>query len=146
MTPAHWLSLWRYVLVNVNRLLRLGSVTQAVWSLSICAECVCLHLLELVLHAVRLQQTLASVIPHVRSSMTSVPASPHAQPSVRTRSGVETVTGAVMPILTSVVSVSPSTALQLLLAQQQLEGQQQQQQGEQQQHQPPRARGGAGMP
>ena len=64
---------------------------------------------------------------------------------LRMRSGVETATGAVMPILTSVVSVSPSTALQLLLAQQQLEGQQQLQ-GGQQQHQPPRARGGAGMP
>ena len=61
------------------------------------------------------------------------------------QSGVETVTGAVTPILTSVVSVSPSTALQLLLAQQQLEGQQQLQ-GGQQQHQPPRAQGGVGMP
>ena len=58
---------------------------------------------------------------------------------------------AVTPTLTSVVSVSPSTALQLLLGQQQLEGQQQQQGGQQQQHrgqqhQPPRAPGGAGMP
>ena len=54
------------------------------------------------------------------------------------QSGVETVTGAVMPILTSVVSVSPSTALQLLLAQQQLGGQRQ--------HQLQLAQGGAGMP
>ena len=61
------------------------------------------------------------------------------------QSEVETATGAVMHILTSVVSVSPSTALQLLLAQQQLEGQQQLQ-GGQQQHQLPRARGSAGMP
>ena len=59
--------------------------------------------------------------------------------------GVETVTGAVTPTLTSVVSVSPSTALLLLLAQQQLEGQQQLQ-GGQQQHQPPHALGGAVMP
>ena len=61
------------------------------------------------------------------------------------QSGVETVTGAVTPILTSAVSVSPSTALQLLLAQQQLEGQQQLQ-GGQQQHQLPHAQDGAGMP
>ena len=68
------------------------------------------------------------------------------------RSGVETVTEPVMPTLTSVVSVSPSTALLLLHAPQQLEGQQQlqggqqQQHGGQQQHQPPHAQGGAVMP
>ena len=76
------------------------------------------------------------------------------------------MTKAVTPTLTSVVSVSPSTALQPLHAQQKLEGQQQQQEGQQQQqqggqqqqqggqqqqqggqqHQPPRARVGAGMP
>ena len=61
------------------------------------------------------------------------------------RSGVETVTEPVMPTLTSVVSVSPSTALLLLHAPQQLEGQQQLQ-GGQQQHQPPHAQGGAVMP
>ena len=61
------------------------------------------------------------------------------------RSGVETATGAVTPTLTFVVSVSPSTALQLLLAQQQLGGQQQLQ-GGQRQHQLQPAQGGAGMP
>ena len=60
------------------------------------------------------------------------------------QSGVETVTGAVTPILTSAVSVSPSTALQLHHAQQQLE-EQRPLQGGQRQHRPPRAQGGAGM-
>ena len=60
------------------------------------------------------------------------------------------MTGAVTPSLTFVASASLSTALHLLLAPQQREGQQQQQgeqlqQEERQQHQPPSALGGAGM-
>merc|ERR1719232_1609642 len=111
--------------------------------MSFFAECACLRLRRaFVPRAVRGQQTLASAIPRARSSMIFVPASQLAQPSAREPFGLETVTRAVMPSLTFVVSASLSTALQPLL---QREGQQQQQQEGQQQLQPPHALGDARM-
>merc|ERR1719232_1355921 len=127
----------------------LAGVTRAAWSLSFSAECACLHLRRaFVPRAVRGRQTLASAIPRARSSMIFVPASQLAQPSAREPFGLETVTRAVMPSLTFVVSASLSTALQPLLqqgGQQQREGQQQQRQEGQQQLQPPHALGDARM-
>lgn len=130
-------------------------MTRAAWSLSFCAECACLRLRRaFVPRAVRGRQTLASAIPRARSSMIFVPASQLARQSAREPFGLETVTGAVTPSLTSVVSASQSIALQPLPqqeGQQQREGQQQQQEGRQQQregqqrHQPPRALGDAAM-
>lgn len=123
--------------------------------MSFCAECVCLRLRRaFVPRAVRGRQTLASAIQHARSSMIFVPASQLARPSAREPFGLETVTGAVTPSLTSVVSASLPIALQPLLQQEgqrQREGQQQQQEGQQRQqegqqrHQPPRALGDARM-